>query len=239
LLLSAATDDVIGPARQRKRRKLAVSAKAMIQLACLKRAAPMPTPASKTSIPKNAISVFIDASNLWQAQKAKGRFLNYEKLTAYIQERFNGTSITVFYYTAYPKEGTRAYSVAGKHAFYTYLKKGLGFVVRKKELKQISVVSEHGEAIQEKGNMDVEMTIDAVHHCNSIDTAILFTGDSDFQALIQYLRNNGKKVFVFSSKHNISQELKTGSDGYTDILTIPDDIWGRELKRRTDFDMAA
>ena len=27
----------------------------------------------------NTIYVFIDASNLWQAQKAKGKFLDYER----------------------------------------------------------------------------------------------------------------------------------------------------------------
>jgi len=29
---------------------------------------------------KHIIYVFIDASNLWQAQKAKGRFLDYQKV---------------------------------------------------------------------------------------------------------------------------------------------------------------
>ena len=29
---------------------------------------------------QNTIFVFIDASNLWQAQKAKGRFLDYQKI---------------------------------------------------------------------------------------------------------------------------------------------------------------
>lgn len=32
----------------------------------------------------NSIYVFIDASNLWQAQKAKGRFLNWEIVKKYI-----------------------------------------------------------------------------------------------------------------------------------------------------------
>jgi len=45
---------------------------------------------------------------------------------------------------------------------------------------------------------------------------------------------NNKKVFIVSSKNNISEELRTGSDGYIDILTIANDIWGRELKRRLD-----
>lgn len=177
--------------------------------------------------------MFIDASNLWQVQKAKGRFLNYEKIATYIQTKYAGSSVRVFYYTAYPADGTRSYSLDEKHRFFTYLKKGLGFEVRKKPLKRISIVTEAGEAIQEKGNMDVEMTIDAVHNCKNFDTAILFTGDSDFLAVVNYLKNKGKKVYVIPSKNNASQELKTGADGYTDLLTITEDIWGRELKRRT------
>lgn len=185
--------------------------------------------------PENKIYVFIDASNLWQALKAKGRFLDFQKIVNYINNKFKGTSIKVFYYTAYPSDGTRSYSIDGKHKFFTFLKKRLGFEVRKKELKRISVVDEHGESFKEKGNMDVEMTIDAIHFSKNFDIAIFFTGDSDFLALITYLRRGRKKVFIFSSKNNISEELRTGGDGYTDILTVSDDIWGRELKRRSDL----
>lgn len=38
----------------------------------------------------NIIYVFIDASNLWEAQKAKGRFFDYKKLKPFILNRFNG-----------------------------------------------------------------------------------------------------------------------------------------------------
>ena len=191
---------------------------------------------NKTEGDKNAIFVFIDASNLWEVQKAKGRFLDYQKIVAYIKEHYHGTSIQVFYYTAYPGDGTRNYSIDPRHEFFTFLKKALGFEVRKKPLKRISIAGEHGETLLEKGNMDVEMAIDAVHHRNKYDTAILFTGDSDFLALVRYLRNGGKHVHTFSSRNNISQELRTGSDGYTDLLEIPDDIWGQEMKRRPDFE---
>ncbi len=179
----------------------------------------------------NVIYVFIDASNLWQAQKAKGRFLDYEKTLKFIKENFKATLVKVFYYTAYPADGTRDYSLDGRHKFFTFLKKGLGFEVRKKKLKRISVITEHGESIQEKGNMDVEITIDAMHHLNKYNTAIFFTGDSDFLALVSYLKNHNKKVFIFSSRNNISEELRTGGDGYCDILTI-EDIWGKELQYR-------
>lgn len=181
---------------------------------------------------QNNIYVFIDASNLWQAQKAKGRFFDYEKLKDFIKEKFNGSLIEFFYYSAYPADGTRDYNLDGRHKFFTFLKKGLKFNVRKKELKRISIITSEGESIEEKGNMDVEITIDAIHHLNKYDSAVLFTGDSDFLALVTYLRARKKRVYIFSSKNNISEELRTGGDGYFDILTITNDIWGRELRRR-------
>ncbi|MFA4831612.1 MAG: NYN domain-containing protein [Patescibacteria group bacterium] len=179
-----------------------------------------------------AIFVFIDASNLWEAQKAKGRFFDYEKLRGFIRKQFNGASIEVFYYSAYPADGTRNYSLDGRHKFFTFLKKGLKFTVRKKELKRINIITPEGESVEEKGNMDVEITIDALYHMEKYDIAVFFTGDSDFLALVTHLRAKDKKVYIFSSKNNISEELRTSSDGYCDVLTIKDDIWGRELRRR-------
>jgi uncharacterized LabA/DUF88 family protein len=183
---------------------------------------------------QNIIYVFIDASNLWEAQKAKGKFFDYVKLRDYLKTKFEGTSIEIFYYTAYPAEGTRDYSLDGRHKFFTFLKKGLGFVVRKKELKRISTIDGYNEIIQEKGNMDVEITIDAMYHFKKYNTAVFFSGDSDFLALVSHLRKGNKKVFVFSSKNNISEELRIGADGYTDVLMVNEDIWGRELKHRKE-----
>jgi len=119
------------------------------------------TPQNKTT---KTVYVFIDASNLWEAIKTKGKFLDFDKTIKHIKEKFSAISVKAFYYTAYPAEGTRNYSLDGKHKFFTFLKKALGFEVIKKELKRISVLNEHGEAIEEKGNMDVEITIDALHH---------------------------------------------------------------------------
>src|SRR3990167_7604512 len=146
---------------------------------------------------KNVVYVFIDASNLWQAQKAKGCFFDWEKSRGYLKTKFSADEIQFFYYTAYPADGTRPYNLDGKHKFLTFLKKGLGFVVRKKELKRISIITEEGEGIKEKGNMDVEITIDAIYHIQKYNIAILFTGDSDFKALIKHLKASGKKVYVF------------------------------------------
>ncbi|MDP3785371.1 MAG: NYN domain-containing protein [bacterium] len=184
---------------------------------------------------KKVVYIFIDASNLWEAFKAKGRFLDFDKAIKYIKEKFDATTVKAFYYTAYPAEGTRPYSLDGKHKFFTYLKKGLKFAVITKELKRISVANKDGEAFEEKGNMDVEISIDALHHFEKYNIAVFFTGDSDFLALVTYLRKHGKKVFIFSSPNNVSQELRTGADGYVDVLGI-ENIWGKELRHRAELE---
>jgi uncharacterized LabA/DUF88 family protein len=181
---------------------------------------------------KQTVYAFIDASNIWDAQKAKGKFLDFEKLKKYIEEKYSTKSVRVYYYAAYPAEGTRSYSIDSKHKFFVYLKRGLGFIVRKKPLKRIKISSEIGEGVEEKGDMDVELTIDAVNQVSRYDTALLFTGDSDYMALVRFIRSRDKKVFVYSSKNNISRELRTGADGYTDLLRMDHDIWRSEVKRR-------
>ncbi len=185
-------------------------------------------------IERKIVYIFIDAANLWEVQKAKGQFIDHEKLKIYIKNRFQPSDFEIFYYTAYPAEGTRDYSLDGKHKFLVYLEKGLGYTVRKKELKRITIINEFGQTIKEKGNMDVEITVDALHNVNKYDIAILFTGDCDFLSLISYLRNAGKVVYIFSSKNNISTELRTGADRYFEILDIQDNIWGPKLRHRNE-----
>jgi uncharacterized LabA/DUF88 family protein len=178
------------------------------------------------------VYVFIDASNLWAVQKAKGQLFDLAKLKEYLRNKHKADEIRVYYYDAYPEQKTREYSVEGKFKFYVYLEKALKFIVRKKPLKQIKVATESGVVVEEKGNMDVEMAIDVVNQINSYDEAVFFSGDSDFLALIRFARNKGKKVYVYSSRNNVSTELRTGADGYMDVLTIVDDIWRSKVRRR-------
>jgi hypothetical protein len=69
---------------------------------------------------RNIIYVFIDASNLWQAQKAKRCLLDMGKIVHYVKNKFEGTEIKVFYYTAFPADGTRSYSLDPKFKFLTF-----------------------------------------------------------------------------------------------------------------------
>lgn len=179
-------------------------------------------------VPKKVVYVFIDASNVWDVVKSEKRFIEYKNLKDYFLKKYTADDVVVYYYDAYPKIGTRSYDLDGKHKFFTYLKKGLRFIVRKKELKRIT---DHGDFVREKGNMDVEIVIDAVHTLKNYDVAVLFTGDADFLALVRYLQKGSKKVYIFSSQKNISHELKTAGDGYVELRDIPE-FWGKPLLYR-------
>jgi len=45
------------------------------------------------------VYVFIDAANLWEVQKTKGRLLDFKKLLDYLKERYKATELKVFYTT--------------------------------------------------------------------------------------------------------------------------------------------
>ena len=181
---------------------------------------------------KKIVYVFVDASNVWSVVKSLKKFIKYENLKNYFKKKFNSKKIRVFYYDAYPKEGTREYDLSKKHKFFTFLKKGLGFEVIKKPLKSIKIIeSGINERTEEKGNMDVEITIDAMHNKDKYDIAVFFTGDCDFLVLVNYLKKYNKEVYIFSSKYSISHELKTSGSNYTDLRDV-DELIGKDLKHR-------
>jgi uncharacterized LabA/DUF88 family protein len=62
---------------------------------------------------------------------------------------------------------------------------------------------------------------------------ILFSGDSDFDCLVSFLLLKGKKVYVFSTENNISNELMHHSSKYYDFCKI-DNIWGKKLEYRAE-----
>jgi len=49
----------------------------------------------------------------------------------------------------------------------------------------------------------------------------------------QKIDKKGKKVYIFSSQNSISEELRTGGDGYFDLKNI-NEIWGKDLRHRAD-----
>ena len=50
-----------------------------------------------------------------------------------------------------------------------------------------------------KGNMDIELTVDAMRLVEQLDHVVLFTGDGDFRALVAALQVHGRRVSVVST----------------------------------------
>lgn len=74
-----------------------------------------------------------------------------------------------------------------------------------------------------KSNFDVEVSVDALRLMNKMDTLCLFSGDSDFTYLIQYLKRKGKKIIIIASGQ-VFHTLKDLADLYVNAQTIKSDI---------------
>lgn len=188
------------------------------------------------------IALFIDQANMWSTYKTAGKKVDLPKLLSFIEETYQGKIVIKNIYLAYPEEGTRDYSVDGIHKFTTYLHKWLWFFVRKKPLKRIVLKDAQWNIIfdkkgtpvcQEKWNLDVELAIDVVQHNKEFDVMVLLSGDSDFLPLVNFLRARWKKSYIISSEGHISMELRTGADGYTNLLSI-DSVWWEKLRYRNE-----
>ncbi len=62
-----------------------------------------------------------------------------------------------------------------------------------------------------KANFDVEISVDSIRMLNHFDTFCLFSGDSDFAYLNQYLKENSKKIIIVKSGY-ISKTLLDSAD---------------------------
>ena len=74
-----------------------------------------------------------------------------------------------------------------------------------------------------KGNMDIELTVDAMRLVEHLDHVVLFTGDGDFRALVGALQMRGRRVSVVSTLQTqppmIADELRRYADRQTNSLT--------------------
>ncbi|MBU1147289.1 MAG: NYN domain-containing protein [Candidatus Omnitrophica bacterium] len=146
---------------------------------------------------KGKTAVFVDASNIYFSQGKLGWRIDFLKLKRYFEEHAKLSSI--YYYTAYDPEYPK------QRRFLDFLEI-IGYIVRKKKVKFIKDLTLEEGGFR-KGNLDVELTIDAVHNKDDFQSFVLLSGDSDFEALIKYMREHKKYCIVVSTKDHVSIEL--------------------------------
>jgi uncharacterized LabA/DUF88 family protein len=154
------------------------------------------------------VAVFIDASNLYHSQKNLGWEVDFNKLADY----FNSLAeqLQLHFYTAIESSNESQLKFLRKMKSY-------GYTIHSKEIKILK--NNKGIRAATKGNLDVELALDAYRLKNTFDEFILFSGDSDFAYFLKVLRGEGKKIVVISTKDRISFELKTEFK-YVDLVSL-------------------
>ena len=75
-----------------------------------------------------------------------------------------------------------------------------------------------------KGNMDIELTVDAMRLVENLDHIVLFSGDGDFRSLVAALQQMGKRVSVVSTLQTqppmVADELRRQADQFIDIADL-------------------
>ncbi len=99
-----------------------------------------------------------------------------------------------------------------------------GFQVKTKEIKMIPYYDDVGKYVGKfpKCNFDVEITMTILQKMEKYDTAMIFSGDSDFGGLLGYIKNKGKKVIVVCTRNRMSKELEGVADTFVPAETLKD-----------------
>lgn len=160
------------------------------------------------------IAVFIDGANLYATAKALGFDIDYRRLLKEFQGR--GYLIRAFYYTTLV-ENDEYSSIRPLVDWLDYN----GYTVVTKAAREF--VDGMGRR-RIKGNMDIELTIDALNIAEKVDEIYLLSGDGDFRPLVEELQRRGVRVTVVSSVASqpamVSDELRRQCDEFVDIASL-------------------
>ena len=154
------------------------------------------------------ILVVIDAANLESSVKSLKFWIDYIKL----KKLFNNKKLIEI------RDYCVHHNTENQNNFFTFLKKS-GYKLITKPLKIIKAPEIKTGDIR-KANFDVEIAVDVMNMILQFNTLILFSGDSDFDYLIKFLRAKNKSVIVISTKHHVSRELIESSNKYIDLEKI-------------------
>ena len=151
------------------------------------------------------VAVLIDVQNMYHS--AKNIYQARVNFSEILKEAVSGRKlIRAFAYVVRTKSGE-------EKPFFEALVK-LGIETRVRDLQ------EYFGGLK-KADWDVGITIDAVRITPAVDTIVLVSGDGDFIQLIEYLKNQGKRVEVMAFGGSASSRLREVVDEFIDLGETP------------------
>ncbi len=151
--------------------------------------------------PGQRVALLIDTQNLYHCAKNlyKAKVNFYEVLETAVADRVLIRALAYVITTKTQEE----------KPFFEALEK-LGIEIREKDLQEFK-----GGA--KKADWDVGIAVDAIRISPGVDTIILASGDGDFLQVVEYLKNQGKRVEVIAFGKATSAQLKEDADEFVDM----------------------
>jgi uncharacterized LabA/DUF88 family protein len=176
------------------------------------------------------LALFIDGSNLYAAAKALGFDIDYRLLRQEFMRR--GKLLRAFYYTALLEN--EEYSPL--RPLVDWLNYN-GYSMVTKPAKEYTDSQGRRKV---KGNMDIELCVNAMELAPRLDHIVLFSGDGDFRPLIESLQRQGVRVSVVSTIRShppmISDELRRQCDNFIELDELRDVIGRPPREPRGEMD---
>jgi uncharacterized LabA/DUF88 family protein len=177
------------------------------------------------AVPQEKIALFIDGANLYATAKTLGFDIDYKRLLREFQSR--GYLLRAFYYTAVIEDQEYS-SIRPLIDWLDYN----GYTVVTKATKEF--VDQSGRR-KVKGNMDIELAVNAMEIAPTVDHIVLFSGDGDFRSLVEAIQRKGVRVTVVSTISTqppmVADELRRQADIFVDIVELQGKI-GRDPSER-------
>ena len=120
-------------------------------------------------------AIFIDGSNLYAAARALGFDIDYRRLLEIFREQTR--VVRAFYYTALIED--QEYSPI--RPLVDWLDYN-GYTMVTKPTKEFTDSMGRRKI---KGNMDIEIAVDAIEMAEHLDHIVLFSGDGDFRRMVE------------------------------------------------------
>jgi uncharacterized LabA/DUF88 family protein len=175
--------------------------------------------------PREKVALFIDGANLYATAKALGFDIDYKRLLKEFQGK--GYLLRAYYYTALIEDQEYS-SIRPLIDWLDYN----GYKVVTKPVKEFFDSAGRRKV---KGNMDIELAVDAMEMAEHCDHMVLFSGDGDFRSLVEALQRRGRKVSVVSTLQTtppmIADDLRRQADHFIDLNTLSS-IVGRDPTER-------
>ena len=160
------------------------------------------------------IALFIDGANLYATAKSLGFDIDYKRLLREFQSR--GRLVRAFYYTALVEDQEYS-SIRPLIDWLDYN----GFSVITKPAKEF--VDSLGRR-KIKGNMDIELAVNAMEMADHLDHIVLFSGDGDFRSLVEAVQRKGVRVSVVSTITTqppmVADELRRQADDFIELTEL-------------------